>query len=130
MRRNSAPKGPDVPYKVEMSTELNEAGVRSCAVTLHPSEDDPLEIHVSGSCPMCEEPLSHVEPLVVVRGADHGVNPAAARAVLAALRSVGMPLREQDVEVICGCRTTHPGAPVGVTGCGRSWTLHVEWGDL
>jgi hypothetical protein len=122
-------QGSRVPYRVETSQELNEHGVATCTVALIPDEDEPLEIEVAGLCPKCEEPIFHREPIVVIRGADLGLSSDAARTVLDSLRSAGTPLRALDVEVICSCPTVHPDAPEQTTGCGRSWTLHIEWGE-
>jgi hypothetical protein len=81
---------PRMAYAAETSAQLNEAAVASCVVHLFPSEDDPLEIEVTGTCPACGEDIVHNEPLVVVRGVDSGLTPETSRAVLAALRAAGM----------------------------------------
>lgn len=85
--------------------ELNERAVGVAEVRLVPDEDTPTDIVVSGPCPNCRAEFVHVEPVFLIRG-----------------------VRAQDVEVICDCGYQHEGAPDGETGCGRSWTLTVEWG--
>lgn len=118
-----------VPFKVETSQELNERGVQTCRVTLAPDEREPVKIQVEGNCPKCDHEIFFSEPLLLLRGTDGDLDADATRAVLAALRSTSRPLQARNIEVICGCGTIHPGTPPGQKGCGRSWTLHVEWGN-
>jgi hypothetical protein len=97
----------------ETSADLNAEGARRCSVSLLPDEDDPVDIRVDG-CPACGHDTTYVEPLRLVRGAD---------------RPARQPVRSgaRDVVVYCQCAHAHRGAPEDAVGCGRWWTLHVEW---
>jgi hypothetical protein len=116
----------DIAWNEESSLELNEAAVASCRVTLLPDEDDPLDIRIDG-CPGCGHASVFVEPLVVVRGPNASQDAKTRRALRDALARAQPPVRDRNVVAYCQCQHAHPQAPPGTQGCGRYWTLRIEW---
>jgi hypothetical protein len=83
------------------------------------SRDGVMASHVWGQCPRCRhflddrQTLTALTSLMGVRGTGSGqpVGDAGARFA--------------QVDVSCGCRDTHSGAPAGTTGCGTSFRVEL-----
>jgi len=118
----------EVRYQDVSSTELNSRAANLCKVTLVPDEAHPEDIVVQG-CPQCGHETTWSEPVIVVRGIDIDVTGDLARVLLDGFRDAGSPINKRDVTVRCQCNHPHPGAPKGVMGCGRWWSLKVGWGN-
>ena len=74
--------------------------------------------HVWGQCPRRGHRIDDWQPLSAVTG-------------LVGRRRSGLAERDANVDVelvdvSCGCGTTHPGAPAGITGCGVSFRVEFE----
>ncbi|MFJ5032718.1 hypothetical protein ACIQB5_32580 [Streptomyces sp. NPDC088560] len=112
----------ELPYRVESEPAWNTVAAGTARVSLHPDEAAPEVVVVSGPCPRCRHETVHSEPLVAY------ANALARSSLLARLlyQRAAEP-GSREVEVICGCPTSHPEA-AEQTGCGASWVLHVEWG--
>ena len=90
-----------------------------------PSREDPLELHIRGRCPRCEDPMTFVHPLVVIFGFDRAPTDeelhAEVRKLRPKLRSEGI-----HVDVRCECDRKHPGAPENSSGCGAPFVMHFK----
>ncbi|MBC6460046.1 hypothetical protein [Actinomadura sp. HBU206391] len=100
-----------ITYQAEQSGDLNERAATTAEVTLLPDELEPDHILVTGPCPACGGPMTHVEPLAVISRDLHPGDQAS-----------------RVVDILCACGNPHLEAPDGETGCGRLWSLFVEWG--
>jgi hypothetical protein len=117
-------------YAVEGRAEWNAAMAASATVRVEPDETAPQLILVAGSCPRCDHAFVHAEPLVSYRAMnrDDPLRPGIGALLRDAARRAAAANRSHDVFASCSCRVPHPGSPEGVSGCGASWSLHVEWG--
>ena len=130
MRKGEVVADEVLEYAVEGRAEWNAAMVRSATVRVEPDETAPEVILVAGPCPRCGHAFAHAEPLVSYRAMDRDdpLRPGIGALLRDAARRAAAANRSHDVFGSCGCRVPHPGAPEGATGCGASWSLHVEWG--
>jgi hypothetical protein len=116
-------------YVPASDEEWNVVAASTATVELHPNEDEPVAIIVSGPCPRCGHSTAFVEPVVLYSSLQRdGVNPEANRVLTEALQRASQAVRERNVEIICACGFGHAGAPQDRKGCGASWVLHVAWG--
>ncbi|GGW86857.1 hypothetical protein GCM10010350_84020 [Streptomyces galilaeus] len=119
-----------VEYAMEGRAEWNAAMAASATVRVEPDETDPELILVAANCPRCRHDFAHVETLVSYRAisGDDSLRPGIGALLRDAARRAAMTDRSHDIFGSCNCLVPHPGSPEGVTGCGASWSLHVEWG--
>ncbi|MEN2424017.1 hypothetical protein AABB02_38680 [Streptomyces rimosus] len=112
----------EMPYRVESDPDWNTVAAGTARVSLHPDEAAPEVIVISGPCPRCRHETVHSEPLIAY------ANALSRTSLLArVLRHRAAEPGSREVEVICGCLTSH--SETGEhKGCGASWVLHVEWG--
>lgn len=107
--------GEVLPYD-EVGVELTDAQAAALVVRLFPSEEEPHEIVVTGTCPRCNHSFRFVDPLDRLRSA--------------------APMRadapgERPIVVLCRCGERHPDPAddkVLRTNCGASFALAVRWG--
>ena len=81
--------------------------------------DGVLTIVVAGPCPRCAHHLVDRQVATAVAGVGSGT-----------VRRFSIPrsapaARTVQLDVTCGCGTTHPGAPDTVTGCGVSFRIEL-----
>lgn len=117
-------------YAVEDRPEWNAAMAGSATVRVEPDERAPEVILVAANCPRCRHDFAHVEPLVSYRAmsGEDSLRPGIGALLRDAARRAATADRSHDVFGSCTCPVPHPGSPEGATGCGASWSLHVEWG--
>jgi hypothetical protein len=131
MREGEAVADEVLEYAVESRAEWNADMAASATVRVEPDEAAPEFILVAATCPRCRHSFAHVESLVSYRAInrDDPLRPGIAALLRGAARRAAGANGSHDVFASCCCGVPHPGSPEGVTGCGASWSLHVEWGD-
>ncbi len=100
----------------ERAFELLEAGTLRAEIRQHGT--GVRSSHVWGQCPRCGHRIDDWQPLSAVTGRV-GRQPDAAARDTADVEPV-------DIDIGCGCGTTHPGAPADTTGCGVSFRIELE----
>lgn len=115
----------EIPYAEESRAEWNDAMAAASTVRIEPDEADPAVILITAVCPRCEHQTALDEQIAKHRSIEGVRDDPRLRE---ALRRSAAENRSRDVRVPCRCRVAHPGTPDEKSGCGASWSLHVEWG--
>jgi hypothetical protein len=115
------------PYQEEHRSSYNDFAVETATVRMLPDERNPEKILIEGPCPCCRHEMAFQARVVAYR--DVNWAPLRDRLLDKVIRDVVSKIKKRSVTVYCRCGEYHPGAPPDRHGCGRYWTLNVEWGD-
>lgn len=117
------------PYSEQSRAEDTSKAVGTISATLFPNDQEPLAVDLYGSCPHCADELVNLRRWIVAVSPAAKINDRDRKRLAAELRTMGIDTSSGDetFELVCWCKDSHSGRPVGREGCGSRFTVRVRW---
>lgn len=103
--------------------------METVTATLFPTDESPLAVDLTGTCPRCNDALPGERRWLVAVAPATKMNDRQRKQLAAELENLGVDLSTGDetFQITCGCDGNHPGRPEDKKGCRARFNIRVRW---
>jgi hypothetical protein len=113
-----------IPYSEEVRAADTENAMKTVKAALYPTDDNPIAVDFSGTCPRCGCALAQPREWLVAVAGSLKTNEKQLRALAEQLDNAN---GDETFDLKCTCASAHPKRPDGKQGCGATFRLRVVW---